>query len=118
MKRHLAILLTALALQAQPPLPPAGSPTTLTFEWDYATNDLPVMSFLLYASPDVARPLTNWAHVITVTATNRATVPALVERRFFAIRASNIWGVSDFSNVAWTPALPGHNVNLNVRKTE
>ena len=80
---------------------------TVTLEWTpqdpgWQTNE----SYNLRGSPDITVPLTNWAIITNVSGTNAVTLPWQATNFFFYVTASNYWGESSNSNIAWTPPPP------------
>lgn len=92
------------------------SPQTITFLWDYPTNQLSAdMVFKLYTASNPTQPLP-WVVVKTVPAPSLSTTLNVVPgQAYYYVTASNFWGESDPSNVAATPALPVSGV-LSIRK--
>ena len=102
----------ALALLAGPP---SGK---VTLAWDYPTNELTTnLVFKLYHSTNIVAPLGTWTVLTNVVGTNLSvSVVVTPGVNFFAMTASNLWGESDFSNVAETPALPSSGTGLKVKR--
>jgi hypothetical protein len=91
----------------------AGSARSVVLQWDYPPAEMPDVVFYVYQSADLAGPVESWPVVGSVYLTNRAVVPVVPGRNYFAVAASNIWGRS-FSSVVSTPALPRGDVNLRL----
>ena len=94
--------------------------TSLRLVWDppsdgYSTNS----SYQVYHSTNITTPLTNWALLTNLIATSSTVkVQVIPGPHLFAITHSNIWGVSDFSPVAATPALPRSDVSIQISREE
>jgi len=87
----------------------------VTIAWDYPTNELNGVTFRLRWSNDIATPLTNWFVLIATTNTTvKVDVPRGVN--FFTASASNFWGESVFSNIAFTPPVVRTNVQIIVTR--
>ena len=96
---------------------PTG-PTSITLAWNYPANQLSTgLVFRVYSSLDITTPLQNWTVLTNVVGTNLfVTLSVQPGARYFSLTASNLWGESDFSNVASTPAVPRSDVDLSVRR--
>jgi hypothetical protein len=109
MKTKLAILTVLLvaALKAAGPSPPPSG--QVTFEWVNGDPASTNKVFLLYSSPDITIPMTNWSRLAVIPGTlTNLTTTIQPGQWFFVLTESNLfWRVeSDFSNVASTPPLP------------
>lgn len=86
----------------------------VTLEWTpqdpgWQTNE----TFNLRGSPDISVAFSNWPIITNVAGTNAVTIPLQPQLYFFYVTASNYWGESSNSNVAYTPppaALPTNTV--------
>jgi hypothetical protein len=112
----------------------AQSARPITLTWTYA-NSPPPDSFVLFSSANVTTPLSNWTAIAQIACpivgtninTNLAYtnyVAALVTnyslsvapgQMYFSMAASNIWGLSPFSNVIGLPPGPGNVLGLGVK---
>ena len=129
MKLPIAIglfLLSAILAHAAP----GQTKTNVTLYWSAPTNlvysvtngtEIVLLTnvvdrYFMYASSDPSINTTNWPVLISVpgTVTNVSLVMT-PQMRFYAVTASNYWGESDFSNVAWTPPRPSDEVQLWVK---
>lgn len=88
--------------------------TKVVFSWDYPTAELTNTTFLVWHSTDIAIPLTNWTLVASVPGSNSVTLQTVPGAHFYVCQASNLWGVSDFSNVVSTPPAPHNDVNFRI----
>lgn len=90
--------------------------------WDYeGTNQIrimdgvyedPLMSFNLYYQTNVGT-ITNWILLTNLPPTARTAKIAIAPGSyFFAVTASNWWGESVFSNVAWVNGPPSSDSRL------
>ena len=72
--------------------------------------------YFVYANGDPSINTTNWPVIVSVPGTVTNVVLAMTpQMRFYAVTASNYWGESDFSNVAWTPPQPSDKVQLRAQ---
>lgn len=90
-------------------------------EFIYPTNDLtPQTVVYLFTNSNVALPVTSWPLFVTitnlnvVTGTNALPVTVSLPRTFFIARASNEWGLGDFSEVLRS-APPKEDIKLKLR---
>ncbi len=93
------------------------SPRTVILEWDYPTNALSTnLTFVLRATNNPGVPLTNWPVITNISGTNLTWKLLVIPgQQFYVITASNIWGESDFSNVALTQPVATPPSNLIIR---
>lgn len=113
MKR--ALLIFALCTGAL--AAPFTNQTQIALEWDLVAEQMTNGTvYLLFGTTNLSTPTTNWPSVGTVSGTNRLYFTVTPGAYFYTARASNFWGVSDFSSAAWTPAPPRDDVTLRVRK--
>lgn len=107
MKKFLTLVaaVTCLAAAALDLSPPSGN---VVLSWSYPAESLsPDLTFRVYASTNLATPITNWACLTNIAGTNlSASVKIQPGQMFFVMTASNFWGESLTSNVAATPKLP------------
>jgi len=75
--------------------------------FDYPTNDAtPSTAMYLYSSTNITVPLSNWQTVAVITnlnqqgSSNAFVCPRHPPYEYFACRASNEYGLSEFSTVA------------------
>jgi hypothetical protein len=66
-------------------LPPSFK--TVTLIWDYPQLD-PQIVFNVYATTDLAEPISNWTLVTNVSTTS-CVLPAQYDKQFFTVAASN-----------------------------
>ena len=118
-----ALLPGLFLLLAQPALPQVSdtvsTPTrTVTFAWDYPTNELsPSLTFILYSAADLSLSATNWVSLTNTVGTNLTlTISITPGLRFFYLTASNFWGESLPSQMAVTPATAKTTTNLTIRR--
>lgn len=125
---------TALALGvgiAALPLPPAS---TIGLAFQYPTNSLFTdtgLTVQVHASPDFSLPLSNWAVITNLYATNLVLtnldgtgtnaaitfrIPAPQAQVFYFLTFSNFWGASPPSNVANTPAPVPTNITTQIQR--
>lgn len=111
----LTLCLTLRLIAASVVTPPA----TVTLSWTYPGTPTPDLAFVIYYSTNLNAPFTNWPVLTNFYATNQyasslfttnmqfgqqvAVVPG---QYFFVVVASNMWGISQLSNMAWTPPVP------------
>jgi len=90
-------------------IPPtnANQVITITNGTEIVTFTNTVEKYVIYSSPNPAVNTTNWPVMVTVPG-NVTNVSLVISdpMRFYAVKASNIRGESDFSNVVWTPPAP------------
>lgn len=95
----------------------ATNTATITVKWVYPFDLLVVddPDFRVYWSDDLAIPMTNWVLVATTKAmaVKVTVVPGV---NFFAVNASNFWGVSFFSDVTNTPPVVKTDVPLTITR--
>ena len=109
-------ILALLALIASSVLLPAQIDGRVTLQWDYPLDELDGVTFTVYHTTNAAAPVSDWAPIASITATNRIPLTVIPGRNFFACTASNFWGESVPSNVAATPPLPRSDINLSIRR--
>jgi hypothetical protein len=115
MKKILILLLSTVSLLADP------LRTNVTLFWDYDPALLTNITFIVRGTNQLVAPYAAWPVVSIVPAQpNRATPTNLTvhlqpQAFFFICQSSNLWGVSDPSNVASTPAPPRSDYSLGVR---
>lgn len=85
-------------------VPPVGD---VTLSWEptlpLSTNTI----FVLRTSPTLTTNLAAWPVLTNISGTvTTVTVRIVPGAQFFVMQSSNLWGLSDFSNVAATPPLP------------
>lgn len=110
----LPLLLLVFASNAQ-----ETNTTKITLAWDIPKEALGSnASVQVYSSTNIAAPLKTWAIITNVPATtNVLQIQVNPGRAFYAATFSNFWGVSDFSNVAGTPApVRGDEISLGVSR--
>jgi hypothetical protein len=97
----------------------------ITLWWNEPANCLtPDAGFVIYTTPILGPPLSNWTVLTNLSVTNMVTtnldatgtnaVLSLAQQiqigqHFFVLQASNMWGLSTTSNVASTPPAPPTN---------
>lgn len=107
----------------EPPIPIAPTmllamaSATITLRWDYPIEDLQNDSpdFRVYWSDNVALPMTNWVLMVT-TKMPSVKVTVIPGLNFFAVNASNMWGLSFFSNITNTPGLVKTNIPISITR--
>lgn len=114
MRKLAAILLGSVMLSA---MIFAGSPKTVRLIWTYPADEVtPELGFVIFSSTNIAIPLTNWLVLTNAPGTSRSLViTAVPGKNYFAMKATNALGESDFSEVA-IGILPRSDVNLQVTK--
>lgn len=111
MRTFLALLFVATATVAK-------SQTPLQLQWDpnpgWQSN-----TFLIYRSATVVTSTSQfgapWTNVVGKT--NLALVTEPNEFYFYAVKATNVNGISDFSNVHSIPPVPRADANLTARRS-
>lgn len=95
-------------------VPPTRSLTVLALDLSEVTDSIDLlMNNVELVEVGAAR------HVRTVAGTNLTTTVVVAPGvNYFAIRASNFWGVSSFSDVALTPPLPRGDVKLGIKRAD
>jgi hypothetical protein len=115
MKTILVLMLSACGLLAD------SLRTNVTLIWNYDVTQLTNTTFILRGTNQLGSAAASWPIMATVTGqTNRPTATNLVidlqpQAFFFVCQASNLWGLSDPSNVASTPAPPRSDFSLGVK---
>jgi hypothetical protein len=129
-----AAVLCALSVLCLTHSAPAQPARPITLAWTY-TNSPPPDSFVLFSSTNLTTPLSNWTAIAQIACPIVATnidanlmltnyTLALVTnysltiapgRMYFTLCASNIWGLSPFSNVIGLPPVPGNPLGLGVK---
>ena len=89
--------------------------TNVTFHWDYAPAEVSNTTFILRCTTNISTPFTNWPIVQTVRGQTNCPLNIQPGAYFFICQASNLWGVSDPSNVVPTPAPPRNDYSLGVK---
>lgn len=94
---------------------PGQMRNVVTLSWDYDTNS-PPDAFKLYSSTNLSEPSTNWQHIATLSGTIRnVTISNIIAQQcWFYVTASNWWGESLPTNVAWIPQPPREVSNLRI----
>ena len=112
MKRILALLMFAAAAMAQSA--PNGN---ITLSWTDQNPPGAVQSFQIYSTTNAALPIASWPLLKSVpgnvTSTNLTVAPGV---NFFAAKASNFWGQTDFSVAVSTPIVLSGQSSLSVAK--
>jgi hypothetical protein len=92
--------------------PPAGEAVQVDAHYIYYTTNLNTVGYVAgehpYSYTNVPPKDAGWQLMASVPGdkyTSPITLP-LGKAYFFVVTASNVWGETDFSNVAWTPELP------------
>ena len=114
MRLLLPLLLLAFTASAQ-----ETNTTKITLAWDVPKESLGSnASVQVYSSTNIAAPLKTWAIITNVPATtNVIQIQVIPGKAFYACTFSNFWGISDFSNVAGTPApVRGDEISLGVSR--
>lgn len=79
----------------------------VTLAWTPTQPASNIVLYVLRGSPVLSGNPTNWPVLTTVPSTTTQTVVRIQPGAFFFVcQSSNLWGLSDPSNVASTPALP------------
>ena len=91
--------------------------TKVKLEWDYPPEEVPGMTFNIYYSTNPAAPLSSWTRITNVNSQTNIILPLIpIGQHFYTCTASNeIWGESDFSNVATTGPVPRSGGSLNLK---
>jgi hypothetical protein len=89
--------------------------TNITLYWDYPAAQASNCTFILRGTTNAASPATNWPIVATVPGYTNHQLTIQPGAYYFVCQASNLWGVSDPSNVASTPAPPRSDYSLGVK---
>lgn len=116
MRKPLACLLAAFfAVTAIAVVMPGQMRNTVTLSWDYDDAN-PPDAFKLYSSTNLAEPFTNWTHIATLSGNvHNATVSNIAYQQcWFYVTASNWWGESLPSEIAWVPQPPSEVSNLRI----
>ncbi len=114
----LAIIASLAGFAAMKPPGPSGS---VLLTWTKHPEDDTNIVFRVYGSSSITTPLSNWAVMVAVPATNTtatnysATVSVQPGAFYFTVTASNFWGESDFSAVAVAPSLPRSDRQLKLQ---
>lgn len=105
MKKLLLALLAASVVGVAVTPTPNGN---VSLAWTYPSSELSTgLTFQVRGSPTLATPLSQWAVLTNVSGLmTNATVRIAPGQYFFYCTASNMWGVSNPSNVASVPPLP------------
>ena len=106
MKKLFLLVTVAVALVAG--LNEANAATftnkNVSLEFDYPALDLtPDLAVYVYTNSSLLVPVSNWqvaAVVTNVAAANKIPIVLHLPRSYFVLQASNVWGLSDFSEVA------------------
>lgn len=99
--KRLLLLLPLFALAA-------SEPVFINLTWEFPAPDYAEYpdadSFILYTSQNPKLPLDQWMQVATIPGTDRQfRIAVLKQRQFYYLVASNFWGISVPSNIAYTP---------------
>jgi hypothetical protein len=114
-------LCLVITLAAQLSFAETNAPTrNIVLVWDYPLNELSTnLSFYVFHSTNSADPLPTWTVLTNFPGTNlQIQFPIQPGINYFTMRASNLWGNSDFSEVAATPPLPRSDVKLKILRVE
>lgn len=98
---------------------PGQMRNVVTLSWDYDTNNLPD-AFKLYSSTNLSEPATNWTPIATLSGTIRNVTISNIPKQecWFYVTASNWWGESLPSNIAWVPQPPSEVSNLRISRQQ
>ena len=123
------LLLNAFSSFTQVPPPALPAPQTVTLGWNYPVSELSLdLNFLVSQTTDLSTPFTNWTPLTNLASTNCAAATnggrvaftnqfaMLPGRMFFAVQASNFWGLSPTSNVIGTPAVAVNPTNVGITR--
>jgi hypothetical protein len=93
------------------------TPQERTLSWTYPSNELSTgTTFQVFMGTNLAVPITNWTVITNMVGTSTAMKIMLVPGNyFFAVRATNLWGVENFSEVAEAPYPPRDLIPLRLR---
>ena len=85
----------------------ADPPARIFLMWDLPTDALTTnASVQVYCSTNASAPLKSWPMITNTPATTNAIQLSVSPgQAFYSVTYSNLWGVSDFSQVASTPIL-------------
>ena len=103
MKSIIALLLSAATVMA---------PVPLLLVWDANDPAENVLAYYILSAPEVSGP---WTTVGESTTTNWPVI-AIGQRAFYVCVASNVWGVSDFSNILGLPKVANSVNNLRIQR--
>ncbi len=102
--KKLLLLCAAVALVSWPAQAATFTNKNVFLEFDYPGLDLaPDLAIYVYTNSSLSVPLGQWqvaAVVTNVTVFNRVPIMLHLPRSYFVLQASNVWGLSDFSEVA------------------
>lgn len=89
--------------------------TNVVLYWNYPAAEVSNTTFIVRYTTNATIPKTNWPVSATVLGQTNCALNIQPGAYFFVCQASNLWGVSDPSNVASTPAPPRSDYSLGVR---
>jgi hypothetical protein len=109
MKKLFFLLLTPLAVCA------ADLRTNLTLVCNYDPVALWGTTINFYGSSNITVPTSNWVQVASVYQGTQTVVQVFPGSYWYVARATNLIGVSDFSNVARQPVPPSSDFLLQLK---
>jgi hypothetical protein len=107
MKYLIALLLAAVSLQAQ-------QLRTIHLTWDWVPETTNQYHALSQSDTFNLTPIELWPVVTNTWGTNWITLQVQPGNRFYAVRGTNWWGYSDFSEVVSTPTAPRKSMGFRV----